>query len=73
MPVPKKLGIIKEKNPNAYAISYKLETDENILESKAVMSLKKYSMDMVIANLLSNFRSQCTIYTNQEATETETD
>ena len=62
LPVPKKLGAIKTLNPEAIAISYKLETDESILESKAVMSLKKYSMDMVIANLLSSFRSQCTVY-----------
>ena len=26
-PVPKMLGMIKEKNPNAIAISFKLETD----------------------------------------------
>ena len=57
LPVPKKLGIIKSNNPSAIAISYKLETDEAILENKAVMSLEKYNMDMVIANLLSNFRN----------------
>ena len=62
LPVPKKLGAIKTLNPEAIAISYKLETDESILESKSVMSLQKYSMDMVIANLLSSFRSQCTIF-----------
>lgn len=52
VPVPKKLGVIKLINPNAFAISYKLETDVEILESKALMSLEKYGMDMVIANLL---------------------
>lgn len=62
LPVPKKLGVIKQINPNAFAISYKLETDEEILESKALMSLKKYNMDMVIANLLQTFRTECTIY-----------
>ena len=31
-PVPKLLGIIKEKNPNAVAISFKLETDKTILK-----------------------------------------
>ena len=62
LPVPKKLGLIKNKNANAFAISYKLETDPAILESKALSSLQNYQMDMVIANLLASFRSQCTIY-----------
>jgi len=44
--------MIKEKNPRAFAVSYKLETDEALLERKATMSMEKYSMDMVIANLL---------------------
>ena len=61
-PVPKKLGVIKEINPAAFAISYKLETDVEILDSKATMSLKKYKMDMVIANLLQTFQKECTIY-----------
>ena len=52
LPVPKKLGMIKERNPSAFAVSYKLETDEAILMNKATMSLQKYKMDMVIANLL---------------------
>ena len=60
--MPKKLGVIKEKNPSALAISYKLETDATILESKATMSLSKYSMDIVIANLLQSFRNECTVY-----------
>ena len=60
--MPKKLGVIKEKNPSALAISYKLETDATILESKATMSLSKYSMDIVIANLLQSFRTECTVY-----------
>ena len=31
LPVPKKLGVIKELNPRAFVASYKLETDEAIL------------------------------------------
>lgn len=62
LPVPKKLGVIKELNPHAFVASYKLETDEAILASKATMSLQKYQLDMVIANLLATYRDSCTIY-----------
>ena len=34
-PVPKMLGIVKTKIPNATAISFKLETDDAILKKKA--------------------------------------
>ena len=46
------LGIIKERNPNAIAISFKLETDNGILLKKAKASMDKYGMDHVVANLL---------------------
>lgn len=64
--MPKKLGVIKKLNPSAFVVSYKLETDADILEAKATMSLQKYGMDIVIANLLSSYRNQCTVYTASE-------
>lgn len=38
--------------PNAYIISFKLETDNEILEQKAFGALKKYKHQLVIGNLL---------------------
>ena len=64
-PVPKMLGVIKENNPKAVAISFKLETDKTILKQKATSSLKKYNMDMVVANLLQTARTECTIFSKQ--------
>ena len=55
-PVPKILGYLKEKwCPNCYIISFKLETDENIVISKAYQALTKYHVDLVIANILQVF------------------
>lgn len=51
-PVPKLLGEIKKWNPQTTAISFKLETDEDILETKAIGSIEKYGMNMVVANML---------------------
>ena len=62
VPVPKKLGMIKEKHPDAFVVSYKLETDAEILESKATMSMATYGLDMVIANLLQTYKKECIIF-----------
>jgi len=52
-PVPKKLGLIKsEWNPNTVLISFKLETDVQILERKALGAITSYGVDMVVANEL---------------------
>ena len=51
--VPKKLGLIKSHwNPSTTLISFKLETDQNILQHKALSAISKYNVDMVIANQL---------------------
>lgn len=62
-PVPKKLGVLKsEWNPNTLATSFKLETDEEILEKKALDAIAKYDMDCVIANLLQTRRREVIVY-----------
>ncbi|XP_013138052.1 PREDICTED: uncharacterized protein C4B3.18 [Papilio polytes] len=38
--------------PSAYVVSFKLETDENLLVPKARSALEKYKHKMVVANLL---------------------
>ncbi|WFD36364.1 phosphopantothenate--cysteine ligase (ATP) [Malassezia cuniculi] len=51
--VPKVLGIlVREWAPEAYTISFKLETDDALLIPKAERSLKSYSHSLVIGNNL---------------------
>jgi len=63
VPVPKRLGSVrKEWNPRTVLISFKLETDSKILESKARGAIAKYDVDMVVANELKSRRSKVTMY-----------
>lgn len=52
-PVPKLLGFIRSDfAPNAFCVSFKLETDKNILFQKARLAMEKYGVHMVIGNEL---------------------
>jgi Phosphopantothenoylcysteine synthetase/decarboxylase len=52
-PVPKLLGVIRSDfAPNAFCVSFKLETDMNILFQKARLAIEKYGVHMVIGNEL---------------------
>lgn len=52
-PVPKILTLVREDfAPNAFCVSFKLETDKNILVEKARIAIQKYDMHMVIGNVL---------------------
>jgi len=52
--VPKMLGLLVSLwSPNAFIVSFKLETNENILEVKARDALIKYQHHVVIGNLLN--------------------
>ncbi|KAJ1493050.1 DNA/pantothenate metabolism flavoprotein [Baffinella frigidus] len=52
-PTPKCLRALKsEWAPQALVASFKLETDDNILLSKAWGAIDKYKVDVVVANLL---------------------
>lgn len=54
-PVPKMLSLIREDfAPNAFCVSFKLETDKDILLEKAQIAIKKYDMHMVIGNVLES-------------------
>ncbi|EPY50571.1 phosphopantothenate-cysteine ligase [Schizosaccharomyces cryophilus OY26] len=56
-PVPKFLRYLVDSwAPEALIISFKLETDENILIDKARTALHRYNHQLVIANLLSTRR-----------------
>lgn len=52
-PVKKQIYLIKDEwSPKSFVISFKLETDENILIHKSIKSIEQAKSDFVIANLL---------------------
>ena len=58
--VPKLLGkITAEWAPNAYVVSFKLETDRDILIKKAAGAIDNYSVSLVCANILQSRREMC--------------
>jgi len=59
--VPKLLGSIKQWAPRALVVSFKLETNSNILLAKAAGAILKYGVDAVCSNLLHNYRDLVTI------------
>ncbi|KAJ8675186.1 hypothetical protein QAD02_010972 [Eretmocerus hayati] len=64
--VPKVLApLVSDWVPNAFVISFKLETDETILISKARDALNKYNHSLVIANLLQTRKEQVTIVSKE--------
>ena len=55
--VPKMLGKLRsEWCPHATIVTFKLETDESILLSKASASMKSYGQDIVVGNVLATYR-----------------
>ncbi|GLV31110.1 Phosphopantothenoylcysteine synthetase [Carabus blaptoides fortunei] len=66
--VPKMLApLVSLWVPHAYVVSFKLETDENLLIVKARDSLKKYKHKLVIANILQT-RRQRVVFVTPEST-----
>ncbi|KAJ9464149.1 Phosphopantothenate--cysteine ligase 1 [Diplonema papillatum] len=60
---PKMLGQINSHwCKGCLMASFKLETDANILEEKARQSMKLYSGQLCIANLLQTYKKECWIY-----------
>lgn len=58
-PVPKVMGILREQwAPQAYCVSFKLETDPKILRQKAQRAVDRYGVHMVIGNILNTRTSQ---------------
>jgi len=63
LPSPKKLGFIKsEWNAHTFCISFKLETDIDILEKKALSAIENYKVDMVVANELHSNKYKVILY-----------
>ncbi|XP_063173533.1 phosphopantothenate--cysteine ligase [Candoia aspera] len=62
--VPKMLSpLVKEWAPEAFVISFKLETDASILVEKARQALEKYHHQVVIANALDSRRTSVIVVT----------
>ncbi|KAL3139989.1 hypothetical protein ABBQ38_004275 [Trebouxia sp. C0009 RCD-2024] len=60
--VPKMLGTLRSTwAPEAFIVSFKLETDEQILISKAAGSIKNYNVHAVVANILETRMNQVLI------------
>ncbi|XP_055328228.1 uncharacterized protein LOC129581273 [Paramacrobiotus metropolitanus] len=58
-PVPKFLGAVKAAwAPKAFVVGFKLETNVHVLRNKAEQSLRRYKLDLVIANELAT-RYEC--------------
>ncbi|KRX06219.1 DNA/pantothenate metabolism flavoprotein, C-terminal [Pseudocohnilembus persalinus] len=63
---PKLLGYYKNKAKNSVLISFKLETDQEILKEKALKSIENYNVDLVVSNLLQKRRDEVIIYKNNK-------
>lgn len=61
-PVPKVLGsLVQEWAPASYVISFKLETDRELIVPKAEKSLERYGHQLVIGNELSTRKTEVTL------------
>jgi len=67
--VPKMLQpLVHDIVPNAYVVSFKLETDITLLAKKARQALDRYGHQMVIGNILDRRKTEVTLVT-RSATE----
>ncbi|KAK2178912.1 hypothetical protein NP493_525g06082 [Ridgeia piscesae] len=65
--VPKMLQpLVTEWSPDAYVVSFKLETDQDLLIPKARKALKRYSHQLVVANILET-RKKYVVMVTQES------
>eukprot|EP00736_Rhodelphis_marinus_P007107 Rmarinus@m.6503 len=66
--VPKVMGAIRRQwCPEAFIISFKLETDKEILTHKAATSMKRHRTNAVVANLLQTRKDEVHIFSPQES------
>ncbi|XP_040383071.1 phosphopantothenate--cysteine ligase 2 [Oryza brachyantha] len=67
--VPKMLFILRKQwAPSAFCVSFKLETDPDILLEKAEAALRKYGMNVVVANELANYKDVVVMVTSNGRT-----
>lgn len=67
--VPKMLSVLsREWASSAFCVSFKLETDADILLKKADAAMNKYQMHVVVANLLATYKEEVIAVTKSEKT-----
>eukprot|EP01024_Parvocaulis_polyphysoides_P010860 TRINITY_DN13818_c1_g2_i3.p2 TRINITY_DN13818_c1_g2~~TRINITY_DN13818_c1_g2_i3.p2 ORF type:complete len:335 (+),score=32.22 TRINITY_DN13818_c1_g2_i3:104-1108(+) len=65
--VPKMLGVLKRDwASEAFVVSFKLETDEEILIRKAQLAADKYNVDAVVANLLHTRKDRVMVLSSKQ-------
>lgn len=57
--------LVKEWVPDAFVVSFKLETDKDLLISKALQAIDKYQHQIVIANLLETRKKEIFVVTKE--------
>jgi phosphopantothenate-cysteine ligase len=62
--VPKKLGVIKAASPEFFTVSFKLETNAEILLRSCHKAIDKYAVDLVVGNLLQTRNSEVVLVTS---------
>ena len=68
--VPKKLKHIKEKwARDGFLVSFKLETDQDLVIYKAKRAIENYGVDLVVANQLQTRRDIVYLVTNSNVDE----
>lgn len=68
--VPKMLEpLVKEWVPEAFVVSFKLETNKDILVSKSLQALDKYQHQLVIANLLETRKKEVKLVTRDNCVD----
>nr|CCA21040.1 conserved hypothetical protein [Albugo laibachii Nc14] len=68
LPTPKMLGVLRnEWAPNAFFVSFKLETNWDRLLKKARLSVEKYGMHVVVANELKSRYHEVLLVSKNEA------
>ncbi|KAG3117227.1 hypothetical protein PI124_g11770 [Phytophthora idaei] len=65
--VPKMLGVLRHNwAPQSFVVSFKLETDWDILRKKAKQAISKYAMHLVIANELHSRFDEVLLITDKD-------
>ena len=71
--VPKLLGKVRESyltSPRNMHVSFKLETDITLLRSKMRKAIESYGIDVVVGNLLSDYRVRALLAVNERTSLT---
>ncbi|CAI5702971.1 hypothetical protein KXD40_004035 [Peronospora effusa] len=65
--VPKMLGVLRHNwAPQSFVVSFKLETDWDVLRKKAKQAISKYAMHLVIANELHSRFNEVLLITEKD-------